>query len=214
MGRRRKNPEFRRKQFIDAAQQLFFSRGYQFVSIQEILNAVGERSVSPSVFYYYFDSKEKLYQAVMENYCNKYIKLMEDCFSQEDLPVELRFLNTVKIMKETLRASLKRFENSESMEHRLLLLDLRERTTRRIGELIAETLQKHPLSGDSPQQKKYMGMYIAGGTGEILSRALSCSELSETDVEEIMQNIMRFTADVLNIPPHIQRTIKEKNENE
>ncbi len=214
MSRTRKNPEIRRKQFIDAAQQLFFNRGFKSVSIQEILDAVGDRSVSPSVFYYYFESKEKLYQAVMENYCDNYINLMEECFTKNEGPVELRFLNSVKIMRKTMIKSLERFDNSESMEHRLLTLDLRDRTTRRISELIADALENFPLPGKSYGQKRYMAMYIAGGTGEIISRILSGFEAAENDIEMILLDIMQFTADLMNIPPDILKKLIEGQENE
>lgn len=58
--RRKKDPEIRREVFIRAAQALFLSRGYESVSVRDVLDAVGERSASPSVFYYYFWRVESL----------------------------------------------------------------------------------------------------------------------------------------------------------
>jgi Transcriptional regulator len=64
--RKRKDPSIRQSVFLDAAEKLFFSKGYEQTSITDILKAVGD--ASPSVFYYYFSSKEELFKATMKRY--------------------------------------------------------------------------------------------------------------------------------------------------
>jgi AcrR family transcriptional regulator len=64
--RKRKDPSIRQSVFLDAAEELFFSKGYEQTSITDILKAVGD--ASPSVFYYYFSSKEELFKATMKRY--------------------------------------------------------------------------------------------------------------------------------------------------
>ncbi len=53
----------RRDEFIDAAQRLIASKGYEQMSVQEILDELG---ASKGAFYHYFDSKEALLSAVVE----------------------------------------------------------------------------------------------------------------------------------------------------
>ena len=53
----------RRDAFIDAAEQLFRTKGYEDTSIQDILDALG---VSRGAFYHYFGSKSELLQAVTD----------------------------------------------------------------------------------------------------------------------------------------------------
>lgn len=50
-------------EFLDVAQALFFSKGYERTSVKEIINAVG---VAKGTFYYYFDSKVDLLEALVE----------------------------------------------------------------------------------------------------------------------------------------------------
>jgi AcrR family transcriptional regulator len=50
-------------EFLDVAQALFFSKGYERTSVKEIINAVG---VAKGTFYYYFDSKVNLLEALVE----------------------------------------------------------------------------------------------------------------------------------------------------
>ena len=74
MARPKKDPAIRQKEFTDAAQKLFFEKGYDATSIQDVLNAVGGGFLSPSVFYYYFSSKEKLFEATVHAYVSRYIE--------------------------------------------------------------------------------------------------------------------------------------------
>jgi AcrR family transcriptional regulator len=53
----------RRDTFVEAAQRLIQTRGYEQLSIQDVLEATG---ASKGAFYHYFDSKEALLQAVIE----------------------------------------------------------------------------------------------------------------------------------------------------
>ncbi len=57
MARTVKDPEVRRNEILDAAQQLFTLKGYDQTSVQDILDAVG---ISKGAFYHYFISKEEL----------------------------------------------------------------------------------------------------------------------------------------------------------
>ena len=53
----------RRDEFVDAAQRLIQERGYEQMSIQDVLN---DLDASKGAFYHYFDSKEALLSAVIE----------------------------------------------------------------------------------------------------------------------------------------------------
>ena len=58
-----KEPEERRKELIDTAEQLFIAQGYEQTSISDIVREV---NVSQGAFYYYFESKEDVLVAAME----------------------------------------------------------------------------------------------------------------------------------------------------
>jgi AcrR family transcriptional regulator len=52
-----KEAELRRNEILDAAQHLFYSKGYDETSIQEIIDAVG---IAKGTFYHHFESKQEL----------------------------------------------------------------------------------------------------------------------------------------------------------
>lgn len=56
-------PETRRAQFLDCAQGLFFTRGYEATTVNDIIERAG---LSKGAFYHYWDSKEALLDAFAE----------------------------------------------------------------------------------------------------------------------------------------------------
>ena len=74
-----KKPEIRRQELIDIADALFTERGYEAVSVRDILEVVNG---APGMFYYYFKSKQEIYMAAMEQYSTRRMerkcKIMED----------------------------------------------------------------------------------------------------------------------------------------
>jgi AcrR family transcriptional regulator len=58
-----KEPEERRRELVATAQQLFYTKGYERTSVSDIVNAAG---VAQGTFYYYFDSKLGVLEAVVE----------------------------------------------------------------------------------------------------------------------------------------------------
>jgi AcrR family transcriptional regulator len=64
MGRISKDPRERKKELVDAAEYLFETRGYDQTAVSNIVKAV---NVSQGTFYYYFECKEDVLVAVLEN---------------------------------------------------------------------------------------------------------------------------------------------------
>ena len=59
-----KDYDERYAEFLEAAQQLFFSKGYERTTVQEIIKMVG---VAKGTFYYYFGSKQAVLEAVVQS---------------------------------------------------------------------------------------------------------------------------------------------------
>ena len=57
------NRTIRRDAFVDAAQRFIASKGYEQMSVQDVLDAL---DASRGAFYHYFDSKVVLLEAVIE----------------------------------------------------------------------------------------------------------------------------------------------------
>lgn len=58
-----KPPDERRNELLDCAQALFFGRGYEKTTINDVIEKAG---VSKGAFYYYFSSKEEILEAIAD----------------------------------------------------------------------------------------------------------------------------------------------------
>jgi AcrR family transcriptional regulator len=75
--------EMRRNDILDAAQRLVYTRGYEQLSIQDIL---GELHISKGAFYHYFPSKQTLLEALIERMAKQVIQILDPIVKDEDLP--------------------------------------------------------------------------------------------------------------------------------
>ena len=75
--------EMRRTQILEAAQRLVYLKGYDQMSIQDIL---AELHISKGAFYHYFDSKQALLETMIERMAVQVIQLLNPIVQDEHLP--------------------------------------------------------------------------------------------------------------------------------
>jgi AcrR family transcriptional regulator len=73
----------RRDAFLDVAQRLVETKGYEAMSIQDVLDAL---EVSKGAFYHYFDSKRALLEAVVERFADGAMARMAPILNDPNLP--------------------------------------------------------------------------------------------------------------------------------
>ena len=75
--RKRQEKEIRRKDIIDAAERVFFSKGYENASMDEVAK---EAEFSKRTVYVYFNSKEQIYFEIMIRGYRLLIEMIENSF--------------------------------------------------------------------------------------------------------------------------------------
>ena len=78
----------RRDTFVEAAQRLIVTTGYERMSIQDVLDEVG---ASRGAFYHYFDSKVALLDAVVERMVDQATATIEPIAADQTLSATARF---------------------------------------------------------------------------------------------------------------------------
>src|SRR5437867_543136 len=73
----------RREAFVDAAQRLIQSKGYDQMSLQDVLD---ELDASKGAFYHYFDSRVALLEAVVERMVDAATEALLPMVADPDLP--------------------------------------------------------------------------------------------------------------------------------
>ena len=81
----------RRDAFLDVAQRLIQTKGYEAMSVQDVLN---ELEASKGAFYHYFDSKQALLEAVIERLADAALGEMAPVLADPEIPA-LRKLEKV-----------------------------------------------------------------------------------------------------------------------
>ena len=72
MSRIVKPPDIRKQELINIALKQFLEKGYERTSVRSILK---EANGEIGMFYHYFESKSEIYEAALEKYNKKYIKI-------------------------------------------------------------------------------------------------------------------------------------------
>jgi len=63
--------EVRKNEILDRAQQIFFQKGYDETTVQEVIDTVG---IAKGTFYHYFPSKEELLEGVILRYAKRLVQ--------------------------------------------------------------------------------------------------------------------------------------------
>lgn len=79
-----KEHSVRRNEILDAAQRLVYTKGYEQMTIQDILD---DLQISKGAFYHYFDSKQALLEALIERMGEEVEQLLIPIVRDPHLPV-------------------------------------------------------------------------------------------------------------------------------
>lgn len=119
MARITKEYHVRKNELLDAAQDLFFTKGYKQTSIESIIKKIG---VAKGTFYYYFKSKEDLLDKLTYKMSKKILEEVKKIVEKDDLNA-IEKLNqayavagSVKLENiELLKVLLKAFYNDRNL---------------------------------------------------------------------------------------------------
>jgi AcrR family transcriptional regulator len=78
-----KDSSVRRNEILDVAQRLVFTKGYEQMTIQDILD---ELQISKGAFYHYFDSKGALLEALIERMAQEGMRMLLPIVEDPHLP--------------------------------------------------------------------------------------------------------------------------------
>lgn len=88
MARTVKSHAERRNEILDVAQELFYSKGFEQTSIQDIINTVG---IAKGTFYHYFSSKNQLLDELVERMLEQTMQMVEPIVEDENLDALQKF---------------------------------------------------------------------------------------------------------------------------
>lgn len=180
MSRTSKTPQDRRNEFIQAARDLFNEKGFENTSVDDIVAQVG---VAKGLFYYYFDSKEKLLATIYE-------MLQDEIESAVTAAMEKKGLNAMERLGElmaakrdvacrssTLMSYFKQERNQAlqlKMEKRALIF-----MTEAMEEIIRQGVGEGIFEVDHPRETAVALLSMAHGLSSTLPETRTRRELEE-----------------------------------
>jgi len=93
MTQQRKDPEERKQEILDAAEKLFYEKDYTKTTINDILKAVG---IAKGTFYYYFESKEEVLDAIVDRYIQNGLQMARKIALNSRLNAVEKIINILK----------------------------------------------------------------------------------------------------------------------
>lgn len=100
MARPPQDPQIRINEILDAAETLFYERGYQFTMVSDIVKKVG---VAQGTFYYYFSSKEQIVEALIDRHLSKFRTAIDEVAKSADISLPRKIELMANIMLATIQ---------------------------------------------------------------------------------------------------------------
>jgi AcrR family transcriptional regulator len=188
-------------EFLDTAQSLFFTKGYEVTSVQQIINAM---NISKGAFYHYFASKTDLLEAVVFRLSENMLSQLETIISDTDInEIEKLHLFFAKIENWKLDNKEVLLETGRVMlmdANALLRSKMQERGQQVFVPLLAQIIEfgsdNNIFTVDYPLATAQMILKMTEAISQSALPKLLTSDMTAADIEAIKQQIIVFNQSV------------------
>lgn len=161
---RNKNPEETVQLILDVAYRLFMEKGYEYTSIQDIIDNLG--GLSKGAIYHHFKSKEDILIAVIERMTVQSNQLLANVRDRSDLNGKEKLKTIFKAsisrpVQEEIFATAPNFHNNSKLLVGLLQDTMEEAAPNYILPIIEQGIEDGSIQTDYPKQLAQLIMLIA-----------------------------------------------------
>jgi len=187
----------RRNQILELAQQMVNTKGYEQMTIQDILDGL---QMSKGAFYHYFGSKQALLDALIERILDEADKIQTPILQATDLTAieKLKlYFDTLGRWKTAQKAYLlKLMQVWYNDENALVRQKLQAASIQRfvpvLAAIIHQGIQEGVLASPYPEQVGEVVLTLMLGLGETLARALLVGPLSIDNLPRLEGTIAAY----------------------
>ena len=199
----------RREAFIDAAMRLMQSKGYEQMSIQDLLD---ELNASRGAFYHYFDSKQELLAAMIDRIADQALATLEPVVKDPNLGAIEKlggFFGGIAQYKTDRKALMLEFIKVwKSDDNAVVRVRLRGTMVNRVAPILAgiikQGIAEEVFSVDSPMETARILMDLLTGFQDDatdLFLARQANKISYEEAERSMQSFARAFERILGAAP-------------
>jgi AcrR family transcriptional regulator len=198
MARVVKEHDVRRNEIIDHAQRLVMSKGYEQMTIQDILD---ELHISKGAFYHYFDSKQAMLEALIERLMETGEQLLAPVVQDTSLPVLERLQHYFDVVgrwkgeQKVYLLSILRvwYMDDNAIVRQKTLAAQIERFTQVMNEMIRQGVQQGALHPAYPDQAGAVVLSLLQNLGDALARTLLSGDLSTAEEQSLYDVVAAYT---------------------
>src|SRR5689334_14437622 len=188
----------RREAFVDAALRLTQTKGYEQMSIQDVLDAV---DASRGAFYHYFDSKQALLEAMVDRIADGALAAVEPVVDDPDLaaiPKLERFFGGIAQFKTDRKALMLEFIKVWTSDDNAVMREKVRRTligrvTKILARIIEQGVGEGVFAIDSPAETAAILMMLMTGFQERATGLFLARQANTIPFEDAERAVASFT---------------------
>lgn len=156
-----KDPEERRNEILDVSEALFYTKGYEKTTINDILNEIG---IAKGTFYYYFKSKEEVMDAIVVRIVDKGVQQARAIAAAPGLGVHEKFLAIMLAQKPGTPEREHLIHELHHINNALLHQKSLSETVKRLTPVLEEVLEEGKQQGifDAPYPRESIELLLTG----------------------------------------------------
>ena len=209
MARKVKEEDYtsKRNEILETARKLVYTKGYEQMSIQDILDAM---NISKGAFYHYFDSKPALLEALIDRFADEAEAAVFPILQDPNLSALEKlqhYLNTAvqwkAAQKDYLLAILRVwYSDDNAIIRQKSFTRLVKRFAPSFVPVIKQGIQEGSMSTDFPEQAMEIVLQAINGLGDkfgeiILGHEMGTSNLSPKERFQILNDAVAANEDAL-----------------
>lgn len=171
-----------RQSLIDAARTLVFERGHERISIQDITRLAG---VGTGTFYNYFDTKQRVFEAVLDDY--------RQAFADDLEQTRIRLNDPAMLVATTLKYYFHQAQHNEQWKTFLACSGLSEgHQLRQAEEQSLNDLRKGVKAGRFKIEDVHFAQSLIAGMIDHTNAAIGAGQLSPSASDNTVRYILRM----------------------
>jgi AcrR family transcriptional regulator len=199
----------RRDAFLDVAQRLIVTKGYEQMSIQDVLD---ELEASRGALYHYFDSKQALLDGVVERFADEALETLNPILADSKLPALTKLERVLgriarfKAEQKELVLAILEVWNSDG--NALVRERLRKLSAKRMMPIltlvIRQGVEEGAIAASDPEETARVILYLMQGYQELASEHFVGRQAGTISYEQVLKSNRLATEAferVLGIPP-------------
>ncbi|NYH55830.1 AcrR family transcriptional regulator [Nocardiopsis arvandica] len=194
----------RREEFLDAAQRLIGTKGYEEMSVRDVLD---EASASRGAFYHYFGSKQDLLWALIDRTGETLLEMLRSAVEESGTDALARLrgyfkaLAEVKLSQRALRSPTLRTWQSDGnvLTRQKVRTDIIERHTPLLAAIVRDGVAQGLFTAPHPEHTGRLLITLIQDLNEELTRLFLAFEAGEAGADDVRHTVEAYSSAVQSV---------------